>query len=37
MFVSGWVSEVRNFKVWSAKPNPEWTKNKAALKAAPVK
>ena len=37
MFVAGAVSEVRNFKVWSAKPNPEWAKNKAALKAAPVK
>ena len=33
MFVSGCVSEVRNFKVWQALPNPEWAKNKAAMKA----
>ncbi len=32
MFVSGCVSEVRNFNVWAAKPNSEWTKNRAALR-----
>ncbi|MDB6138444.1 MAG: hypothetical protein JWO94_1516, partial [Verrucomicrobiaceae bacterium] len=37
MFVSGCVSEVRNFKVWEALPNPEWAKNKAALKMAVAK
>jgi hypothetical protein len=33
MFVSSVEGSVRNLKVWEALPNPEWAKNKAALKA----
>ena len=31
MFVSGGDGSVRNFKVWSATPNPSWPKNKQTL------
>jgi hypothetical protein len=31
MFVAGVESSVRNFKVWEATANPDWTKNKATI------
>ena len=31
MFDFGAAGAVRNFKVWEAKPNPEWLENKAAI------
>ena len=34
MFVAGVEGSVRNFKVWTAEPNPAWAKNKEAVLAA---
>jgi hypothetical protein len=31
MFVSNGEGSVRQFRVWQALPNPDWTKNKAEL------
>jgi len=32
MFVSGTECSVRRLRIWEAQPNPDWAKNKEALK-----
>jgi len=31
MFVAGVEGSVRDLKIWTAEPNPDWAKNKAKL------